>query len=219
MFEQDYRLRLDHDDRLDDCWNRIGICGDRSCERLAEHVHCHNCPLYAAAAVRLLDRYALESVEGMPLRESAEASAQDLGEAHLVFRLGEEWLALRTLALAEVVPLGPLHSLPHRRTPALLGVANVRGTLVACLSLAELLGLPASVAEPGSGRHGPRLLILAAEGGPLVAPVDEVDGIYPLLPERTGASGLTHALLHWRGRSLRVLDPVALLELAVRSLA
>ena len=62
-------------------------------------------------------------------------------------------------------------------------------------------------------------VILAAEGGPLVAPVDEVDGIYPLLPDRTGASGLTHALLHWRGRSLRVLDPVALLELAVRSLA
>ena len=41
---------------VDDCWNRIGIRGDKSCERLPEHVHCRNCPVYAAAAKRILDR-------------------------------------------------------------------------------------------------------------------------------------------------------------------
>ncbi len=44
---------------VDDCWNRIGVRGDKTCERLAEHVHCRNCPVHAAAANRLLDRLAL----------------------------------------------------------------------------------------------------------------------------------------------------------------
>ncbi|HCF6871985.1 TPA: chemotaxis protein CheW, partial [Pseudomonas aeruginosa] len=45
--------------QVDDCWNRIGVHGDKSCERLAEHVHCRNCEVYAAAATYLLDRIAL----------------------------------------------------------------------------------------------------------------------------------------------------------------
>ncbi len=35
---------------VDDCWNRIGVRGDRSCPKLAEHIHCRNCPVHAAAA-------------------------------------------------------------------------------------------------------------------------------------------------------------------------
>ena len=27
---------------LADCWNRIGVAGDQSCEKLAAHVHCRN---------------------------------------------------------------------------------------------------------------------------------------------------------------------------------
>lgn len=223
MVEHDYRLRLeDSGAPIDDCWNRIGIRGDRSCSRLVEHVHCRNCPVYAAAATRLLDRYALESIEGAPAT-SAEAAEANLGEAHLIFRLGEEWLALRTLALVEVAPAGSVHSLPHQRSPVLLGVANVRGTLVACLSLAELLGLEAGPAPEAEGRRQPRMLILAAEGGPILAPVDEVDGIHPLQLGAAGStassSRLTRDVLQWRSRSVRVLDYPALLAAATRSLA
>ena len=49
----DNRLPLIASDQLpavDDCWNRIGIHGDKSCERLAAHVHCRNCEVHAAAA-------------------------------------------------------------------------------------------------------------------------------------------------------------------------
>ena len=53
-------LNVTHEDAraIDDCWNRIGVYGDKSCERLREHVHCRNCEVHAAAAVRLLERYA-----------------------------------------------------------------------------------------------------------------------------------------------------------------
>ena len=45
---------------IDDCWNRIGIYGDKSCPVLPEHIHCRNCSVYSAAATRLLDRYSFD---------------------------------------------------------------------------------------------------------------------------------------------------------------
>lgn len=214
---------------LDDCWNRIGVRGDKSCPRLLEHVHCRNCPVYAAAAVRLLDRYALHRDEADAEHVQAPAAAEAT-RSLLVFRLGEEWLALATRVLAEVAPLAPIHALPHPRGRVLLGVANVRGTLVACLSLVELLGLDASSvpAAASGGRAAPRMLALEAAGGNLLAPVDEVDGIHEFDLGLLAAAEQSNALdaakcsrgvLQWRGRSLRLLDEEQLLHTMIRSLA
>ena len=125
-------------------------------------------------SVRLLDRYSL-SQEHVALYDQDEKNPQQT-RSMIVFRLGDEWLALATRTLVEVSPLAPIHSLPHQRSRALLGVANVRGALVPCVSLSELLGLDSAVGS-GNGRVVPRLLILAAQGGNVVAPVDEVLGI------------------------------------------
>ncbi len=43
-----------------DCWNRIGVNGDRSCPELTSFVHCRNCPVFAAAARSFFDRPAPE---------------------------------------------------------------------------------------------------------------------------------------------------------------
>ena len=43
---------------LNDCWNRIGVKGDASCPELANVVHCHNCPVFAAAGQQLFQRAA-----------------------------------------------------------------------------------------------------------------------------------------------------------------
>ncbi|QRY81958.1 purine-binding chemotaxis protein CheW [Pseudomonas sp. PDNC002] len=213
---------------VDDCWNRVGVRGDRSCPKLVEYIHCRNCPVHAAAAISLLDRYALGGEEPvqMPV-ESGETAIED-GRAHLIFRLGEEWLGLPTRALAEVAPACVVHSLPHQRSPALLGVANVRGTLVACVSLGELLGLDIRAAARDDARIVPRMLILAATGGPIISPVDEVDGIHELSESAViTASSHSHAandrftrgVMQWRQRSIRLLDQEALLDAATRSLA
>src|SRR5437588_4360 len=39
---------------IDDCWNRIGIGGDRTCPELAVHIHCRSCPVFSAAARRVV---------------------------------------------------------------------------------------------------------------------------------------------------------------------
>jgi chemotaxis-related protein WspD len=222
-------LSLHGGDRdVDDCWNRIGIRGDKSCAKLIEHVHCRNCEVYAAAATRLLDRYSL-SQEHVALYDQAKDTQQQATQSLIVFRLGDEWLALATRTLVEVSPLAPIHSLPHQRSRALLGVANVRGALVPCVSLSELLGLDAGTAAR-SGRVVPRLLILAAQGGNVLAPVDEVLGIHAfdeqqVLEASASQSGqsaaggkFTRGVLLWQQRSVRLLDEDLLLHAVMRSL-
>ena len=211
---------------IDDCWNRIGVRGDQSCERLVEHVHCRNCEVHAEVATRLLDRYALHRQDDTPVDDGV---AEDIGERRsvLVFRLGEEWLGLPTRTLVEVAPRGQIHSLPHQRSLGLLGVTNVRGALVACLSLTEVLGLEAGAPTVSERRVVPRMLIITSQGGPVVAPVDEVDGIHaiPLSAvldsarvsvqvARRFASGV----VHWRERSITLLDEELLQQAMARSL-
>ncbi|MGE8409114.1 MAG: chemotaxis protein CheW [Pseudomonas sp.] len=208
-------------EHIDDCWNRIGVRGDKSCPLLAEHVHCRNCATYAAAATLLLDRYAL--AQDAHVREDDDELVHS-GPSLLLFRLGEEWLALATRCLAEVAPMQPVHSLPHQRSRVLQGVANVRGALVPCLSLVDLLGLERTTAPPVSTRVMPRMLIVAASGGAVVLPVDEVDGIHAIdqqhLRDDTGNENrFTRQVLQWRGRSVRILDENHLLSAVDRSLS
>lgn len=204
---------------IDDCWNRIGVRGDHSCPRLKEHVHCHNCEVYAETAKRILDHHALQHLaqEG---RGHAAESETDAGESIIIFRLGDEWLGLPLAVLVEVVPRQAIHTLPHRRSAALLGVSNVRGALIACLSLVDVLGLEAVTVT--AERAIPRMLIIgnAAEGH-VVCPVDEVDGIYAIPGNLLGAKGsgkYTRAIFQWRERSVRLLNDGLLLQTIARNL-
>lgn len=216
-------LNVTHEDAraIDDCWNRIGIHGDKSCPLLEEHIHCRNCSVYSAAATRLLDRYALQQDERDPVAAVVETDLKT--RSLLMFRLGEEWLGLATRSLVEVAPMQAIHSLPHQRSRALLGVANVRGALVACLSLVELLDLDGNAAPAAGARIMPRMLIIAADGGP----VDEVDGIHAIderILDAASQSGnqasakFTRGVLQLRGRSLRWLNEEQLLSAVTRSL-
>src|SRR5205807_2699109 len=99
-----------------DCWQRIGVWGDRSCPELLKVVHCHNCPVFAAASRRFLDAPSPEAyLEEWTARLTSpiEETATDL-QSVLIFRLGEEWLALRVQVLLEVSNPRPIHRIPHR---------------------------------------------------------------------------------------------------------
>ncbi len=210
---------------VDDCWNRIGIRGDKSCAQLPDHVHCRNCPVYAMAAKRILDRLP-------PQMEDRAADAALAGCSNqsslLVFRVQREWLGLPTRALDEVASTRGILSLPHRRDPAMLGVANVRGTLTVCVSLARLLGLEAAAGELRERPATARMLILGGAGRAVVAPVDEVEGIHavdldklePLPATLEGASlKYSRGVARCGSRSVGVLDETLLMQALERSLA
>lgn len=170
-----------------DCWRRIGVPGDRSCPELARHIHCRNCPTYAAAGRRVLDSPMpagyREEWAGQLARPSMPPE-RHTGSA-VVFRVGLEWFGIPTEVCAGVLPGRGIHSLPHRQGGAVLGLANVEGTLVPCISLAAILGLAADgghgAGPPDAAPRAPggsaRLLVIASPEGRLAMPIQEAHGV------------------------------------------
>ena len=111
------------------------------------------------------------------LRYARPLQSKEHGElSALVFRVGSEWLALPTALIDEVAEARPRHSLPQRRSGALEGIVNVRGELLACVSLQRLLGIEAAPA-PATPARGSRLLVLRQRHRRLACPVDEVASV------------------------------------------
>jgi chemotaxis-related protein WspD len=218
---------------IDDCWRRIGVRGDGTCLALAEHAHCRNCPTYAQAAAALLDAQQLDqALHELPDAATLTGNDEEVSAkrgaalACLVFRIGDEWLALPTAALAEVTAPCPVHSLPHRRDAAVLGLAAVRGNLLACLSLARLFDAGARHGEADASAS--RFLILGQGRAAIALPVAEVSGIasvpnaalLPLPATLARASArYTQALFLDQGRSVGLLDAAQVRQALARSLA
>ena len=226
---------------LDDCWNHIGVHGDRSCARLPGVIHCRNCPTYSRAAIALLDK--LPAAEG-PARQSAAVAADTGGElggesgsewggnrlSCLVFRVGAQWLALPSLALSEVSAPCRVHSLPHRRRPAITGLAVVHGSLLVCVSLGHLIDpqAPSASASQEAPARGARMLILGQGRGAIALPVDEVAGVERIDPSALqplpttvsrASAHFTQAVLRSGERNVGLLDPERLQQAITRSLA
>ena len=212
-----------------DCWNQIGVSGDGTCPELAKVIHCRNCPVYAAGGRSLLEREPPADY----LREwtQALAEAKDEDEADdtlsvLIFRLGREWLALPTHVCQEVAEMRPIHTLPHRSGPVLLGLVNIRGQIRLCVSLRELLGLvPADDSDRTTNHNNPRcLVVIAGDSDHWVLLVDELHGIQRFhlnavreapVTVAKAAPGLTKGVINWRAKGVAYLDD-ALLFLALR---
>jgi len=204
---------------VNDCWNRIGVRGDRSCPELKQHVHCRNCPVYSAGAAELLDG-------DPPANYLAEWTSHFAQPKHVedietrsivIFRIGAEWLALPTPVVIEVANLLPVHSLPHRQSGAVLGIANVRGELLVCVSLGQIVGVERSATTSREHRSTVyrRLLVIRREDVRVVCPVDEVHGVHHVhprelkdVPSTVAKAAVTYstALLSWRERSVGILD-------------
>ena len=211
--------------QIDDCWNRIGVRGDSSCPELIQRAHCRNCPVYSASAVDLLSRDAPPGylTDRTGHFEQVVDGGEDETHSAIVFRIGSEWFALPTLAFDEVADQRAIHALPHRRGGGVLGLVNVRGELLICLSLAKIMGLEESAsfgstkARLGRGR----LIILRHAEGRLAFPVDEVHSIHSYAPGdlrpvpatvAKAAASYTSGVLAWSDRVVGCLDGHRILE-------
>ncbi|CAN7328743.1 chemotaxis protein CheW [Phenylobacterium sp. LjRoot225] len=211
--------------QIDDCWNRIGVHGDSSCPELTQHAHCRNCPVYSAAAADLLNRdpppgYLTDRTRHF---EQADAVGKSETRSAIVFRIGPEWFALSTLAFDEVADQRAIHTLPHRRGGGVLGLVNIRGELLICLSLAKIMGLEEAAASgPAEDRLAcRRLIILRHAAGRLAFPVDEVQSIHSYDPAdlravpatvAKAAASYTTGVFAWSDRVVGCLDSRRVLE-------
>jgi chemotaxis-related protein WspD len=176
------------------------------------------------------------SPEAVSLESSAGLSVgRDLASV-LIFRLGREWIAFPTQAIAEVTVPRPIHRIPHRSNAILMGLVNLRGQLQLCISLYGLLGLEApqfltsrfhaqepsteiekTVTAGSSPTVGTRLIVLynRVRSESWIFAAEEVLGVHrlPRSQMRSVSSALANsevsfsqAILSWEDRSVSFLD-------------
>jgi chemotaxis-related protein WspD len=109
-----------------------------------------------------------------------------------------------------------------------LGLVNIRGELIACVSVARLLGLDRGARAEKRPSDYARLLVFVWEGNRLTFPADEVHGIYRLHPEdvtrpptMTAKAAITFSqgVFSWQQRMVGLLELEPLFSTLNRSLA
>lgn len=199
------------------CWKATGVFGDGSCPELRRVVHCRNCPVFAEAGASFLDRplprdYRKEWTDHFSRSREPETPGN---VSAVVFRILQEWFALPTAALLEIAELRTIHSLPHRRSGVVLGVANVRGELLVCVSLVHAFDMRSQ--PPDDARHAHhRLLVASWNGDRFGFPVHDVAGterfqMQDVRPPPAGQARpeqpFTKGLVRWQRWSVSLLDP------------
>ena len=212
-----------------DCWNRIGVNGDRTCPELEEHVHCRNCPVFAGAARGFFDRRAPEGY----LAEWAELLGRPV-ETRVGRRRG---LAPGLPARARVAGHGALgrrrgHRRSGRSTGSRTGPTGSSRAWSAsgasCSSASRCTACsrstrptrrrPAGESPAGPDPQGRGALGVPGRGGrrrPAV-PRDQLEKVPSTLANPAGSFG--RAVFAWgTGRSVNVLDEPRVFE-ALRSM-
>ncbi|MBW4635294.1 MAG: chemotaxis protein CheW [Iphinoe sp. HA4291-MV1] len=214
--------------KVHNCWNQIGIAGDRSCPELKTYIHCQNCPVYSSAGRSLLEREVpqayIDEWTNLLSKEKSEKSLEaDNRIVSLetitvsIFRLGEEWLALSAQLIQEVMPISPTHILPHRSNNIFLGLVNLRGEVQICVSLKEFLGIETADGDRQNISHViyERMVVVEKFGNRWVFPVDEIYGMQRIHPMELGnvpatlskmPENYTQGLFNWRNQKVSYLD-------------
>jgi chemotaxis-related protein WspD len=213
------------------CWNVIGVHGDTTCVELKKVIHCRNCPIFSEGGKSLFDRPSPSGYreEWTELLRSARLEEDTQGLSVLVFRVGDEWLAVDTATAVEVAPLRPVRRLSRRTNDVFSGLVNIRGELSLCFSLRGLLRIEgdARPEEAEARRAAPRFVVMEKRREKWVFPVDEVHGVEAFAASALGAVPVTvskgtanyaRGVLRWENRSVGYLDDERLLGALRRSL-
>ena len=215
---------------MENCWKRIGVWGQEQprCAMLKQVIHCRNCEVFTRAGRNLLERNLPNKYEDGWTQVFAEKKQEELPGtvSVLIFRIGEQWFAMPAQLLEEIITPQPLHTIPHRNNPVLLGAMNVHGEIQLCVSLKELLELENEVDEEEKRSTYKRMIVVNKENNRWVFPVDEIYGIHRIHPKMfenvpvtvaKAKTALTKHLFAWEGASVALLDDELLLYKLTRS--
>lgn len=230
----------------DDCWKRIGVWGNEEprCPELERVIHCRNCEIFTRAGRNLLEGSLPEGYmdEWTDVMAAQKEESLPGTVSVVIFRIEEEWMAIRTQVFAEIIDPEKLHShsLPHRKNPVLTGVVNVHGEIQLCVSLRELLGIEANGddAIPSSREHSrektgngerqshKRMMVMTSDHGQWVFPVNEIYGIHRVHPNTfqnvpvtvaKAQSTFTKGIFRWGKQHVAFLDDELLIYSLVRN--
>ncbi|MDM8540132.1 chemotaxis protein CheW [Desulfococcaceae bacterium HSG9] len=202
------------------CWKTIGVWGQSErmrCPALAKVIHCRNCEVFTQAGRNLLERDLSATYQNewtLVLSEEKEEVLPDTIAA-VIFRIGDEWLALPAKLFEEVIDPERPHQVPHRHNPVLMGVINVHGEIQLCVSLQKLLGIEELKNHQFQRNVYQRMIMVNSESGYWVFPADEIYGIVRIHPQifqnapvtvSKDKAAFTKALFQWNDKEVAFLD-------------
>lgn len=135
----------------------------------------------------------------------------------LLFRIASEWFGLSTSVFNQVCEKKPIHSIPYRQNPMLLGLVNIGGQIRVCFAIDKLLGIAKEAGENESLSSVVynRMVVIEKEGNTWVFPVDEVYGIFQFDAKKMenvpvnvakSSSNFLKGVYNWKDRSIGFLD-------------
>ncbi len=167
--------------RVADCWNTVGVWShaQEKCEKLAEHVHCRNCPVFLEIGHSVFERVAPSGYLSQWRKEISAQENRDnfKNNSVLVFRVGCEWFALPTNILGEIANERTVHRIPRNMNRFISGIVNINGEIKICYSLSELLALNSVDGINEREDKYKRLVVIELDGKHYVFLVDEVKGL------------------------------------------
>ncbi len=154
---------------------------DNRCPELERVVHCRNCEVYAAFGRQQLDKVPTDEYlqEWAAIISREQVRTDKKKQSAFIFRAGLEWMAFPAGIIKEVVDMGIIHSLPHRKNKVLRGLVSIRGKLELCFAIGILLGIERVEKKQERGKYlSPERLIVAEHNYQrIVFPVSQVYGI------------------------------------------
>jgi len=221
--------------KIDSCWNRIGVwrTGKERCPELDNVVHCRNCPVFSKTGRQFLRTNPPEGYRNEWTNIlSKEKDIKPINvKSAFVFRAGNEWLALPSKLIQEVVNMGPIHSMPNINSKVLRGLVNIHGRLQICVSIGRVLGLEKlkkTEEQLKPDYISPERLVVVLQKNQLVAfPVSEVKGTVHYTPEMikdlpvtvSGSKAVyTMGILHLEGADIGLLKDKPLFKTLTKDL-
>jgi chemotaxis-related protein WspD len=176
-------------------------------------------------ARRLLDRPVPDEVAAEWTAEAAEPKeTSPLAQSVVVFRVGDEWFALRSTVFVSIQFYQAAHTVPRRTGKLFAGLVNVNGELWLCVSLAGALGIQ----EPAARDSRVRTCAIRCAGERYAFQADEVLGVRriaesafepPPLTVARSASGQTSATVTVGELRVGLLDETKLFDMLGKALA
>jgi chemotaxis-related protein WspD len=222
--------------KIDDCWNRIGMwrTGEEKCPELNRFTHCRNCPVFSKTGRMLLHT---EPPEGYRSEWTKILAAEKVAQpvkvkTAFVFRTGNDWLALPSHIIREIVNMGPIHTIPNTTSKVLRGLVNIHGQLLICVSIGRVLGIEKrkrTGEELDPNYISPERLVVVLQEKHLVAfPVTEVQGLISYTTDMlkeppvtvSGSKAVyTEGILQFNGKDIGLLKNKPLFKTLIKDFA
>jgi chemotaxis-related protein WspD len=212
------------------CWKRIGVWGTERprCPDLERVIHCRNCEVFTRAGRDFLDRDLPDAFKEKWAVIMAAEKEDDEREtvAIVIFRIGEEWMALDAHLFSEIIEPERTHTIPGRSNRVFLGIVSVHGEIHLCVSLGALLELEEEQGKGSEKEVCAHMIVVKKDGDPWVFPVDEVHGVHRLSPNAVenvpvavsrSHSAFTKGIFQWKEKSVALLDDDLLFYRLARS--